>query len=178
MNEQFDICIIGAGVIGLSIAERLSRSYSNILVIEKESSFGQHVSSRNSEVIHSGFYYPKNSLKAKLCVKGNKMMYDFAKKYSINHKNCGKLIVDSSVDSNKLLKLMDNAQKNGLKDVKILNETESKAIEERVKCKSSLWIPTAGIIDSHGLMAKLENISISNNVSIIYNTLLTSINKT
>ncbi len=178
MNEQFDICIIGAGVIGLAIAERLSRSYNNILVAEKEAFFGQHVSSRNSEVIHSGFYYPQNSLKAKLCVEGNKMIYDFARKYSINHKKCGKLIVDNAIDSKKLNILKKNAEKNGLSEIQILNQDESKRIESRVKCKNSLWIPSSGIIDSHGLMAKLENISISRNVSIIYNTRLTSINKT
>ena len=74
MNENhFNIVIIGSGVIGLAIAERLSRNFSNILVVEKEKSFGYHTSSRNSEVIHSGFYYPENSLKAKLCIKGNSL---------------------------------------------------------------------------------------------------------
>ena len=79
-NNKFNICIIGAGVVGLAIAERLSKDYDNIIVVEKESSFGMHVSSRNSEVIHSGFYYPSDSLKAKLCVLGNKMIYEFCKK--------------------------------------------------------------------------------------------------
>ena len=79
-NNNFNIVIIGAGVIGLAIAERLSRQFSNILVIDKENKFGQHTSSRNSEVIHSGFYYKPNSLKAKLCTIGNKMIYDFCAK--------------------------------------------------------------------------------------------------
>ena len=74
-NFKFDVVIIGAGVIGLAIAQKLSKSYSDILVIEKEKKFGQHISSRNSEVIHSGFYYPAGSLKAKLCVKGNKLLF-------------------------------------------------------------------------------------------------------
>ena len=78
MNKyQFNICIIGAGVVGLAIAEKLSNYFNDIIVIEKESTFGQHISSRNSEVIHSGFYYPKDSLKQKLCVKGNKLLYGF-----------------------------------------------------------------------------------------------------
>ena len=99
MNENhFNIVIIGSGVIGLAIAERLSRKFSNILVVEKEKSFGYHTSSRNSEVIHSGFYYPENSLKAKLCIKGNSMIYDFSKRYNINFKRCGKLVVCNNLN--------------------------------------------------------------------------------
>ena len=90
---EFDAIIIGAGIVGLAIAHELSAEYENILVIEKEITFGRHVSSRNSEVIHSGLYYKPGSLKAMLCVEGNRLMYDFAQKYSINHSNCGKLIV-------------------------------------------------------------------------------------
>ena len=74
MSNKFKICIIGAGVVGLAIAERLSRVYGNILVLEKEKKFGQHVSSRNSEVIHSGFYYPLNSLKSNLCLSLRKII--------------------------------------------------------------------------------------------------------
>ena len=77
MQNNFKYTIIGAGIIGLAISERLSRYEKNILVVEKEKKFGLHTSSRNSEVIHSGFYYPQNSLKSKLCVNGNKLMYDF-----------------------------------------------------------------------------------------------------
>ena len=84
MKNHFKYTIIGAGIIGLAIAERLSRKYDNILVIEKEKKFGLHTSSRNSEVLHSGFYYPENSLKAKLCVQGNNMMYSFCKKYRVS----------------------------------------------------------------------------------------------
>ena len=93
MNDTFDIVIIGAGIVGLSIANRLSEKYDNVLLIEKESSFGQHVSSRNSEVIHSGVYYPHKSLKASLCVRGNTLLYEFADLNNINYKSCGKFIV-------------------------------------------------------------------------------------
>ena len=96
MENKFNICIIGAGIVGLAIAERLNRLFDNIIVIDKERTFGQHISSRNSEVIHSGFYYPKNSLKSKLCISGNDMLYRFAEKYHIQHKKCGKLIVINS----------------------------------------------------------------------------------
>ena len=84
-----DVVIIGAGVIGLAIAACLSAEYEDVLLIEKEKSSGQHTSSRNSEVIHSGIYYPSDSLKAKLCVKGNFLLYEFLKKHNIPHKKCG-----------------------------------------------------------------------------------------
>ena len=86
MNDKykFDVVIIGAGVIGLAIAERLKNSYKNVLVLEKEKKFGQHISSRNSEVIHSGIYNPTDSLKSQLCIKGNRLLYEFFKIHPIN----------------------------------------------------------------------------------------------
>ena len=86
MQNNFKYTIIGAGIIGLAIAERLSQNEKNILVVEKEEKFGLHTSSRNSEVIHSGFYYPPNSLKSKLCVSGNRLIYNFCIKYNIPYK--------------------------------------------------------------------------------------------
>ena len=114
-NYKFDAIIIGAGIVGLAIAQRLSKNFDSILLVEKEESFGRHVSSRNSEVIHSGIYYPQNSLKARLCMEGNKMLVDFARKYSIHQKNCGKLVVISEPsDKDKLESLMENGIKNGV----------------------------------------------------------------
>ena len=132
MENKFNICIIGAGIIGLSIAYKLSQFYKNIIVVEKESTFGQHISSRNSEVIHSGFYYPSDSLKAKLCVKGNKLLYDFADKFKINYKRCGKMIVANSPDDfPKLDNIKKNAIINGV-NVRLLSSNDSKKIESRV----------------------------------------------
>lgn len=179
MNNQFDFIIIGAGIIGLSISERLSRKYNNILLVEKESKFGQHTSSRNSEVIHSGFYYPPDSLKSKLCVRGNKLIYDFCKKYNIPFKKCGKLIVAKNLNEEKELKKnLKNAINNGLENLEILSELDAKKIEPNISCNKALWIPSTGIMDSHLVMAKLENLSISRDVSILYNLELSVINKT
>jgi len=176
MNNKFKISIIGAGIVGLSIAERLSRKYKNIILFDKESTFGQHVSSRNSEVVHSGFYYPFNSLKSKHCIKGNNMMYDFSEKYNINYKKCGKMIVVNNLsDEKKLNDIYNNAKRCGLSGLKILNEKEAKKIEERVRCIKALWIPSTGIIDSHGIMSKLENLSILNGVDFAYNYSLKNI---
>ena len=176
MDNHFKFVIIGAGVIGLSIAEKLSQKYSDILVVEKENKFGQHASSRNSEVIHSGFYYPNKSLKAKLCVKGNKMIYDFCRKYNIPHKKCGKLIVaNNESEIEEINRIFLLAKKNGVKNIKILSNKESLDIEPMIRCKKSLWIPSAGILDSHLLMSKLENLSISRDVSFLYNFKVNSI---
>ena len=96
MMMDADITIIGAGVVGLAIAEELSAVYRNVFLIEKHLSFGQETSSRNSEVIHAGIYYTKDSLKAKLCIEGKKMLYDYCRKYDVPFNNCGKLIVATS----------------------------------------------------------------------------------
>ena len=177
MNNKFNISIIGAGIVGLSIAERLSRNYKNIILFDKESTFGQHISSRNSEVIHSGFYYPYNSLKSKLCIDGNKEIYNFSDKYNIKYKKCGKMIVINDLnDETKLYDIYNNAKKCGLSGLKILNKKEAKEIEERVRCIKALWIPSSGIVDSHGIMSKLENLSILNGVDFAYNYSLKNIN--
>ena len=126
-SYRFDAIIIGAGIVGLAIAQRLSKNFDSILLVEKEETFGRHVSSRNSEVIHSGIYYPQNSLKARLCIAGNKMLVDFARKYAIHHKNCGKLVVISDPsDKAKLESLMENGIKNGVEGLQLLSEGEVK----------------------------------------------------
>ena len=178
MDNKFNITIIGAGIVGLAIAEELSKFHSDILVIEKEDTFGQHVSSRNSEVIHSGFYYPPDSLKSKLCVEGNERMYSFAKKYHINHSKCGKLIVaNKEEDYLKLENVMNNALKCGLKNISILNKSEACKKEPMVNCLKALWIPSTGIIDSHAVMSKLEYLSKKRGVFFAYKTELDSIIK-
>jgi len=170
MDDQFNFTIIGAGIVGLAIAERLSRTYDKILLIDKEKTFGQHTSSRNSEVVHSGFYYPADSLKRKLCVKGNRMLYDFCNKYHIPYKKCGKLIVANTLSEEKSLnKLLIQANTNGVKNAKILSGNDARIIEPNVRCSKALWIPSTGIVDSHKVMSKLEFLSLSRDVSIIYN---------
>ena len=123
MDNHFNYTIVGAGIIGLAIAEKLSRSNNNVLVIEKEKGFGLHTSSRNSEVIHSGYCYPPKSLKAKLCVRGNKLIYDFCDKYKIAYNKCGKLVVAHSDDEvNELRDICSIAISNGVLDTKILSK--------------------------------------------------------
>ena len=173
---EFDVIIIGAGIVGLAIAHGLMNQYENILIVEKESTFGRHVSSRNSEVIHSGFYYEPNSLKANLCVKGNKLLYDFSRKYKIDHRNCGKYIIATiKEDIHKLEHLMKNGEMNGLEGMKLLTANEIKKREPLINSVGGLWIPSSGIIDSHGIMQKLEFLIQSNDAKIVYNTEVTDI---
>ena len=168
---EFDAIIIGAGIVGLAIAHKLSEQYKNILLIDKESSFGRHISSRNSEVIHSGIYYDPNSLKAKLCLEGNKLLYDFSNKYGINHQNCGKIIISTNnKDMDRLESLMKNGTQNGLEGMELLNSNQVNIREPLIKSVGGLWIPSSGIIDSCGLMNKLEYLIKSHGDTIIYNT--------
>ena len=116
-----EITIIGAGVVGLALSEKLSEGCKNLFLIEKHKSFGMETSSRNSEVIHAGIYYPEGSLKSRLCVEGNPLIYDFCRKYDIPFNRCGKLIVAASCEDIPLImEIRDAGLKNGVTDLKIL----------------------------------------------------------
>ena len=161
---------------GLSIAHKLSSVYRNILLVEKESTFGRHVSSRNSEVIHSGLYYEPGSLKSKLCVRGNQLIYDFAKQYGINYKNCGKIIVVSDPgEIDKLEALMQNGKQNGVEGLELISSSEVSQRESIIRAAGGLAVPSTGIIDSHAFMHKLEYLITSGESTIIYNTKITDI---
>ena len=173
---EFDAIVIGAGIVGLAIAHKLSSEYGNILLIEKESTFGRHVSSRNSEVIHSGIYYPPDSLKAKLCIMGNQLLYDFAKKYEINFNNCGKIIVGSNPDELEQLEaLMQNGMDNHVEGLEMISGKEVSQREPIIRAAGGLSVPSTGIIDSHGLMHKLEYFITSSESVIVYNTEVTDL---
>ena len=175
---EFDAVVIGAGVVGLAIANEICEIYDNVIVIDKESDFGQHVSSRHSGVIHSGIYYKPNSLKAKLCVEGNKLLYDFARSRDIDYLNCGKLVVGhNGSDLKKLEALLVNGQINGVEGLSLLSFDEALQIQPKIKCQNALWVPSTGIIDSHGIMANLEREVISKGCLVYYNSKVSSINK-
>ncbi len=173
-----NITIIGAGIVGLAVAAELSGKYDNLFVIERNKTFGQEISSRNSEVIHAGIYYPKNSLKAKLCVEGKRLLYDFCKKYNIPYNNCGKLIVATSTEEISLLQeLKQKALNNGVDDICFLNDSETKKLEPNVDCKGALFSPSTGVIDSHSLMKQLETNSINQGVQFSYGAEVVAIEK-
>ena len=174
---EFDVVIVGAGVIGLSIAWELSNVYDNILLIEKEESFGHHISSHNSEIIHSGIYYPKETLKTKLCVEGNKLLYQFLDKYNLPHKRCGKFIVATRDAEERVLEqLYKQGIENNIGTLEFLDKQEVNAIEPALKCTSALHVHSTGIVDTHSVMRMLEYLSQENGVIVLYNTELSKIN--
>lgn len=176
--EKIDITIVGAGVIGLAIARELSSNNKDIFIIEKNSSFGQETSSRNSEVIHAGIYYPKNSLKAKTCLEGKGLVYEFCQKNNIAHKKLGKLIVaiyDNEIKD--LENLFRRGRENGIEDLRLLSQEEIKKLEPAIEAKRALYSPSTGIIDSHSLMEKLLLHFRNQKGEIAYNTELMGIDK-
>ena len=175
---DFKICIIGAGVVGLAIAAKLSKEYDNIIVVEKHTKFGQETSSRNSEVIHSGVYYPQNSLKAKLCVEGRELLYSYCETHKISHNKCGKLIVATNTNEATMLEsILQQSRMNGVSDGRIIDKDEVSILEPNVYAKSAILFPSTGIIDTHGLMRQLETDSLVNGVQIAYNNEVINLKK-
>lgn len=173
---NIDITIIGAGVIGLAIAARLSEQSQNVLILEKESSFGQGISSRNSEVIHAGIYYPRQSLKAKLCVEGTRLLYEICKNHNLNHKKLGKLIVATAENEiAPLEKLLKNGQSNGVLDLEIIDNLAIKKLEPKVSAKAAIYSPNTGIIDTHGLMKYFAQVSKRNGAILAFQSEVTKI---
>ena len=157
---NYDVVIIGAGVVGLAIARELAESSDKtVLVIEKEASFGQGVSSRNSEVIHSGIYYHPDSLKAKFCTRGRELTYDFCQKHQIWHEQCGKLVIAQDGQLNELEKLYEIAQKNGVPDNYIIDQKELSVLEPQIRGTAALFVGCTGIMSAHEFMAVLHRIS-------------------
>jgi len=151
--EKVDIVIIGAGVVGLAIAWKLSSHKKEIVVLERHDSFGRETSSRNSEVTHAGMYYPADSLKARLCVEGNRLIRELCQEYNIPHAMTGKIIVANNDDEkNKIEFLFDQGNRNGVFGLRLLNKRSILSLEPHVLAAAGLWSPTTGIVDSHRLM--------------------------
>ena len=172
-----DIVIIGAGVIGLAIAKTLSEEGKEVLVLEELPEFGKITSSRNSGVIHAGIYYPENSLKTKMCVEGNKLLYDYCNKFSIPHKNTKKILVASSDEQ---IKIIDNikmqAEKNGVQNIEKISKSKVSTLEPLITCSEALLIPSSGIIDSYSFMNSLEGQIKDSQGMVSYNSKVSKIN--
>jgi L-2-hydroxyglutarate oxidase LhgO len=167
--EKTDITIIGAGAIGLAISYLLSDLQREITVIEKNSSFGQETSSRNSEVIHAGLYYPADSLKAKTCIRGRGLLYDFCERRGIAYKKSGKLIVaPRKQDIKKLDAIERNARNCKVKDLKFLTKKEIRKLEPNVKAESAIFSPESGIFDTHAFMQALFALAKEKNVDFAF----------
>lgn len=154
--DQVEAIVIGAGVVGLACARALALAGREVLLLEAEPSFGTGVSSRNSEVIHAGLYYPNGSLKARHCVEGKARLYEYCIERGIPHRRCGKLLV--ATDESQIAqieKLLKNAAGNGVDDLRLITAADASAREPALRCLAALLSPSSGIIDSHAYMLSL-----------------------
>ncbi len=154
--EHFDAIIVGAGAVGLAIAAKFTQHYKKVLLIEKNGHFGEETSSRNSEVIHAGIYYPQGSLKAKLCVRGKLALYSYCEKMHIPYRRLGKLLVAHNDSEQEFLaKTISIAEKNGVDDLVWRSQRELKTLEPELAAGTALLSPSTGIIDVHSYMQSL-----------------------
>ncbi|MBS0391237.1 MAG: NAD(P)/FAD-dependent oxidoreductase [Proteobacteria bacterium] len=156
MSETVDCVVVGAGVVGLAVARALALARREVMVLEAASAIGTETSSRNSEVIHAGIYYPQGSLKARLCVQGKDMLYAYCAERGLPHRRCGKLIVATSAQQQAQLDgIRQRAAANGVHDLQWLSRDEARALEPELACVAALLSPSTGIVDSHALMLAL-----------------------
>jgi L-2-hydroxyglutarate oxidase LhgO len=157
MSESIDCVVIGAGVVGLGVARALTLSGREVVVLEKNAHIGEETSSRNSEVIHGGIYYPTNSLKARLCVTGKTQLYEYCEARNIEHRRCGKVIVAiDDAQISRLTALQRQGNENGVHDLERLDTAALRRIEPHVRGTAALRSPSTGIVDVHGLMLAFQ----------------------
>ncbi len=155
--ESVDCIVVGAGVVGLAVARALALVGREVIVLEAASGIGTETSSRNSEVIHAGIYYPAGSLMARFCVSGRRALYEYCREHGVPHANCGKLIVATNgEEEGKLAGIKHRAEVNGVEGMRLLSAREAIALEPNLSCASALLSPVTGIIDSHAYMLALQ----------------------
>jgi L-2-hydroxyglutarate oxidase LhgO len=155
--DQVECVVVGAGVVGLAVARRLAAAGHEVVVLEAAGDIGTATSSRNSEVIHAGIYYPAGSLMARLCVAGRQALYAYCAERGIPHRRCGKLIVATAEqESAKLAAIRAHAESNGVHDLQTLSGEAARALEPALACVGALLSPSTGIVDSHALMLALR----------------------
>ncbi len=156
MAERIDCVVIGAGVVGLAVARELALSGRETLVLEAHSAIGTQTSSRNSGVIHAGIHYPAESLKARLCVAGKRRLYEFCDSHGVQYRRCGKLIVATDAQQLPALQAIHAAARaNDVDDLRWLSGAQARQLEPAISCCATLYSPSTGILDTHGLMVAL-----------------------
>ena len=156
-TDAVDVVVIGAGVVGLAVARQLAQAGREVLVLERHDAIGTETSARNSEVIHAGLYYPTGSLRARLCVRGKHLLYDYLRERQLPHDNCGKILVAVDEDQRaELEKYRQQSAINGAGDLLPLSEADVRTLEPEVQAVAGLLSPTTGIIDSHAYMVSLQ----------------------
>ena len=155
--EHVDCVVAGAGVVGLAVARALALAGREVIILEAAEAIGTETSSRNSEVIHAGIYYPAGSLMARFCVPGRRALYAYCAEKGVPHVNCGKLIVATNAREDAMLAgIKQRAETNGVEGMRVLTASEATALEPNLACTSALLSPTTGIIDSHSFMLALQ----------------------
>ena len=155
--EWVDCIVVGAGVVGLAVARALALTGREVIILDAADGIGTETSSRNSEVIHAGIYYPAGSLMARFCVAGRKALYDYCAAKGVPHANCGKLIVATNAEEDAMLAgIKRRAEMNGVDGMRVLTAAEATAMEPNLSCTSALLSPVTGIIDSHAFMLALQ----------------------
>ncbi len=169
--ESIECLVVGAGAIGLAVARALARARREVIVVESESAMGSGVSSRNSEVIHAGIYYPTGLDKTRLCVDGKAMLYAFCQEFGVPHKRCGKLLVAvSAAEVDKLAALKAQADANGVADLTWLSAKEARTLEPALVAERALLSPSTGIVDSHAYMLALRGDAEAHGAMIAFET--------
>jgi len=167
--ETVDCVVIGAGVVGLAVARALALAGREVIVVEAAEGIGTETSSRNSEVIHAGIYYPKGSLMAETCVQGRRMLYAYCAEHGVPHRNCGKLIVATNRQESELLaSIKGRAEANGVEGMRFLSGAEAMAMEPNLQCTAALFSPTTGIVDSHSYMLALQGDAEANGAMLAF----------
>lgn len=157
ISARVDCIVIGAGVVGLAVARALAGTGREVILLERADMIGSETSSRHSEVIHAGIYYPQDSLKARFCVAGKHALYDFCDTHGVSYRRCGKIIVATDDEQMpELQRLKDNAAANGVPDLEWMTPAQVTEMEPAVFCVGALWSPSTGIIDSHSYMLALQ----------------------
>ena len=169
--ESVDCVVVGAGVVGLAVARALALAGREVIVLEAADGIGTGTSSRNSEVIHAGIYYPKGSLMAHTCVEGRRKLYAYCREHDVPHRNCGKLIVATNAQEDAMLaSIQGRAEANGVEGMRVLTAADARALEPNLQCTSALFSPATGIIDSHTYMLALQGDAEANGAMVAFNS--------
>ena len=172
--ENVECIVAGAGVVGLAIGRSLALAGREVLILEKAEAFGTETSARNSEVIHAGIYYPRDSLMARFCVAGRKALYTYLEERGLPHRRCGKLIVATdAAELEKLAGIRERAAANGVDDLHLLGALQARTLEPALACSGARLSPSTGIIDSHAYMLSLLGDAEAQGATLVCNTPVT-----
>lgn len=170
-QERVECVVIGAGVVGLAVARALAVAGREVVVLEANARIGEEASSRNNEVIHAGFLYPPDTLKARLCRKGAEMMYAYCAERGIAHRRCGKLVPAVAPDEIESLRQLERqAVASGVPNIRVLSGSEARALEPEIRCDAALYSPDTGIVDTHALMLEYQGDAERHGASVAFHS--------